>query len=74
MALAHIATADGTYVTATDILVVCGMVSIVPRIVADHWLSLAILFAVGLAVCLVMGLVLAPSMMGDGRFERQLFT
>lgn len=60
--------------TATDILVVCGMVSIVPRIVADHWVALAILFAVGLAICLVMGLVLAPRMMGDGWFERQLFT
>jgi ESS family glutamate:Na+ symporter len=60
--------------SATDVLVVCGMVSIVPSIVADHWVSLLILFAVGLAICLVLGLVLAPRMMGEGWFERQLFT
>ncbi|WP_036320141.1 sodium/glutamate symporter [Microbacterium indicum] len=60
--------------TATDVLVVCGMVSIVPSIVANHWASLLVLFIVGLALCLVMGLVLAPRMMGDGWFERQLFT
>ena len=60
--------------TATDVLVVCGMVSIVPSIVADQWLSLTVLFVVGLALCLFLGLVLAPRMMGDGWFERQLFT
>lgn len=60
--------------TATDVLVVCGMVSIVPSVVADQWVALLVLFLVGLALCLFLGLFLAPRMMGEGWFERQLFT
>lgn len=60
--------------SATDVLVVCGMVSIVPSIVADQWIALLVLFVVGLALCLFLGLYLAPRMMGEGWFERQLFT
>ncbi|WP_219820318.1 sodium/glutamate symporter [Pseudoclavibacter sp. RFBG4] len=59
---------------ATDVLVVCGMVSIVPSIVADNWLALLILFLVGLAFCLFLGFFAAPRLMKDGWFERQLFT
>lgn len=59
---------------ATDVLVVCGMVSIVPSIVADQWVSLLILFLVGLALCLFLGRFAAPRLMQDGWFERQLFT
>ncbi|NYJ66328.1 Na+/glutamate symporter [Pseudoclavibacter chungangensis] len=59
---------------ATDVLVVCGMISIVPSIVADQWVALLILFLVGLALCLFLGLFAAPRLMQDGWFERQLFT
>ncbi|SJM61940.1 sodium/glutamate symporter [Gulosibacter sp. 10] len=60
--------------TATDLLVVCGIASIVPGVVADQWLSLLILFLFGLAFCLFLGLVIAPRVMQQGWFERQLFT
>ncbi|MBM6589121.1 sodium:glutamate symporter [Brevibacterium sp. RIT 803] len=60
--------------TSTDILMVCGIASVVPSFVADQWLSLVILFAVGLALCLFLGLWVAPRVMGEGWFERQLFT
>ena len=60
--------------TATDVLIVCGIASVVPSFVADQWLSLLILFIVGLALCLFLGLVVAPRVMSEGWFERQLFT
>nr|WP_275902120.1 sodium:glutamate symporter [Brevibacterium zhoupengii] len=60
--------------TSTDILMVCGIASVVPSFVADQWLSLVILFVVGLALCLFLGLWVAPRVMGEGWFERQLFT
>lgn len=60
--------------TATDILMVCGIASVVPSLVADQWLSLVILFAVGLALCLFLGLWVAPRVLGDAWYERQIFT
>lgn len=59
---------------ATDVLVVCGIASIKPSFVADYWLPLTILFVVGLALCLLLGLVVAPRMLGDAWFEKQIFT
>ncbi|MGC2941896.1 sodium/glutamate symporter [Brevibacterium sp. FAM 24638] len=60
--------------SATDVLMVCGIASVVPSFVVDQWLSLVILFAVGLALCLFLGLWVAPRVMQEGWFERQLFT
>ncbi|RGE19407.1 sodium/glutamate symporter [Leucobacter sp. wl10] len=60
--------------TATDILMVCGIASVVPSLVADQWLSLVILFVIGLALCLFLGFWVAPRVLGDGWYERQLFT
>jgi ESS family glutamate:Na+ symporter len=59
---------------ATDILMVCGIASVVPSLVADQWVSLLVLFVVGLALCLFLGLWVAPRVMPEGWFERQLFT
>ncbi|GGC50487.1 MULTISPECIES: sodium/glutamate symporter [Brevibacterium] len=60
--------------SATDVLMVCGIASVVPSFVVDQWLSLLILFVVGLALCLFLGLWVAPRVMEEGWFERQLFT
>lgn len=59
---------------ATDVLIVCGIASIVPRFVADAWLPLTILFVVGLAFCLVMVRWVAPRVMHGAWFEKALFT
>lgn len=59
---------------STDILVVCGIASIEPAFVKDHIGALAVLFGVGLILCVILGFVIAPKMMGEGWFERQLFT
>lgn len=59
---------------ASDVLIVCGMVSIVPSFVGDQWQSLLILFALGLVFNLVLGLVVAPRFLGEGWFEKQIFT
>ncbi|MFE1523245.1 sodium/glutamate symporter [Schaalia turicensis] len=58
----------------TDILIVCGIASIHPEFVSDHILALGLLFLFGLILCTVLGLVVAPRLMGEGWFERQLFT
>jgi ESS family glutamate:Na+ symporter len=60
--------------TATDLLIVCGIASIVPTLVSGYILELVILFLVGLAVCLVLGLIVAPRTMEGAWFEKQLFT
>ncbi|MGI8312389.1 sodium/glutamate symporter [Saccharopolyspora hattusasensis] len=60
--------------SATDVLVVCGIASIVPSFVAGYWLPLLVLFVVGLALCLLLGLGVAPRMLGDAWFEKQIFT
>ncbi|MFI0469635.1 sodium/glutamate symporter [Saccharopolyspora sp. 5N102] len=60
--------------SATDVLVVCGIASIVPSFVAGYWLPLLVLFVVGLALCLLLGIDLAPRVLGDEWFEKQIFT
>lgn len=60
--------------SATDFLILCGIASIVPSVVAENWLPLALLFVFGLAICLALGLGVAPRLMQDGWFEKQLFT
>lgn len=60
--------------TATDILIVCGIASIAPQVVVEFWQPLLVLFLVGLALSLFLGLVVAPRVMTDGWFEKQLFT
>lgn len=59
---------------STDVLIVCGIISIDPHIVAENWVALLILFALGLVMALFLGLFVAPRIMQDGWFERQLFT
>lgn len=46
--------------TATDILIVCGIASIAPKVVAGFWQPLLLLFVIGLALALFLGLVVAP--------------
>ncbi|MDT0441444.1 sodium/glutamate symporter [Streptomyces johnsoniae] len=60
--------------SATDVLIVCGIASIVPSFVADYLTPLLLLFALGLAVCLVLFLVVAPRVFDAGWFEKALFT
>lgn len=59
---------------ATDLLIVCGIASIQPSFVAHHIGALAALFVFGLIVVVALGLGVAPRLMGEGWFERQLFT
>ena len=59
---------------ATDYLVAFGIASIVPAIVVDYALPLAILFVFGLILCLVSFRFLSPAMFGQAWFERGLFT
>ena len=51
--------------TATDILIVCGIASIAPTVVVDYWQPLLVLFVIGLALALFLGLVVAPRVMTD---------
>ncbi|WP_040158720.1 sodium/glutamate symporter [Nigerium massiliense] len=59
---------------ASDVLIVCGMVSIEPSFVSAHLASLVLIFVLGLAFCLFLGLVVAPRFLQDHWFEKQLFT
>ena len=60
--------------TATDILIVCGIAAIAPTVVVDYWQPLLLLFVIGLALALFLGTVVAPRVMTDAWFEKQLFT
>lgn len=60
--------------TATDVLIVAGIASIQPQVVADFGIELLILFVFGLALTLFLGLWVAPRLMHDGWFERSIFT
>lgn len=60
--------------TATDILIACGIASIAPTVVVDYWKPLLVLFVIGLACVLFLGIVVAPRVMTDAWFEKQLFT
>lgn len=59
---------------ATDILIVCGIASIVPRLVAANVVELAILFAFALVICLILGVWVAPRVMTGAWFDKQIFT
>lgn len=60
--------------TATDVLIVAGIASIQPQIVADFGVELILMFVFGLALTLFLGLWVAPRLMHQGWFERALFT
>src|SRR5699024_9285937 len=60
--------------TATDILIVAGIASIQPQVVADFGIELVLMFVFGLALTLFLGLWVAPRLMQDGWFERSIFT
>src|SRR5699024_9923797 len=60
--------------TGTDILIVAGIASIQPQIVADFGIELLIMFVFGLALTLFLGLWVAPRLMQEGWFERSIFT
>lgn len=59
---------------ATDVLIVCGIASINPRVVSTYWVPLLILFVLGLAVCLALVFLAAPRMLGENWFEKSIFT
>ncbi|WP_028922990.1 sodium/glutamate symporter [Pseudonocardia acaciae] len=60
--------------TATDVLVVTGIASIVPAYLRGYVAPLAVLMAFGLVFCLVMFRVVGPWALGQGWVERALFT
>lgn len=59
---------------STDVLIVCGIASITPSLVADYWAPLALLFVAALALNLAMFRWIAPSVMHGAWFEKSLFT
>lgn len=59
---------------STDVLIVCGIASIMPTLVVDYAVPLIILFFVGLALILGLGFFVAPNVLLDARFEKQIFT
>ncbi|MFP5072367.1 sodium/glutamate symporter [Pseudonocardia nantongensis] len=59
---------------STDLLIVCGIASIAPSLVADYWLPLTLLFLAALAVNLAMFRWIAPAVMHGAWFEKSLFT
>src|SRR5690625_476845 len=60
--------------TATDVLIVAGIASIQPHVVASFGIELAMLFIFGLGLTLFLGLWVAPRLMQQGWFERSIFT
>jgi glutamate:Na+ symporter, ESS family len=60
--------------SATDVLVVTGIASIVPAFVSGYLVPLALLLAFGLVFCLLMFRVLGPWSLGPRWVERALFT
>ncbi|MBL1066059.1 sodium/glutamate symporter [Streptomyces sp. 7-21] len=67
-------TLRGVSGAATDVLIVCGIASIVPSFVADYVTPLVLLLVLGLALCLVLFLVVAPRVFDENWFEKALFT
>lgn len=59
---------------STDVLIVCGIASIMPTLVVDYVVPLIIMFIVGLVLVLSMGVFVSPRVLLDARFEKQLFT
>src|SRR5699024_12022183 len=60
--------------TATDVLIVAGIASIQPHVVASFGIELAMIFIFGLGLTLFLGLWVAPRLMQKGWFERSIFT
>lgn len=58
---------------ATDFLVAFGVASIVPSVVAEYITPLLILFAAGLAYCLIVFFALSPAMFRRDWLERGIF-
>ncbi|WIM67434.1 sodium:glutamate symporter [Corynebacterium breve] len=58
---------------ATDYLIAFGIASIVPAAVAQYWLELLILFALGTVFCLFYLFVMAPMFFGKKWLERGIF-
>lgn len=70
---------DGTTIksisgSATDVLVAVGIAAIVPSIVVSYAVPLSLLFAFGLAYCVLVFRVLTPRMFTERWLERGLFT
>lgn len=59
---------------STDILIVCGIASIVPQLVASSALELGLLFLFALILCLFLGIAVASRVMQGAWFEKQIFT
>src|SRR5699024_7560732 len=60
--------------TATDVLIVDGIASVQPHVVARFGIELAMLFIFGHALTYSLGLWVAPRLMQLGLFERSIFT
>lgn len=60
--------------TATDVLITCGIASIVPSFVADFWMPLLGMFILGLALCLFLFLWVAPRVFDGNWFEKAVVT
>ena len=58
----------------TDILVVFGIASIAPAILVAYAVPLALLFAMGIAICCLVLRLLGPRFFSSYWFERSLFT
>lgn len=59
---------------STDVLIVCGIASIVPGFVASYVVPLTILMVVGLVLCLVLFRWVAPVVLAGAWFEKSIFT
>ena len=68
------ATLRGIYGATTDLLIAFGIASIVPSIVADYAVPLALLLLFGLAYCLLLFRYLTPRMFSEYWFEKGIFT
>lgn len=60
--------------SATDVLIVCGIASIKIQVVSDHLGVMLLLFAIALAICIILGVFVAPRTLENGWFEKQIFT
>ncbi|EJZ81666.1 sodium/glutamate symporter [Corynebacterium otitidis] len=58
---------------STDFLIAFGIASIAPAAIADYWLPLLVLFALGIAFCTVFFFLASPVYFGAGWLERGIF-
>lgn len=68
------ATLRGITGSTTDLLIAFGIASIVPSIVADYAIPLALLLLFGLVYCLLLFRYLTPRMFSEYWFEKGIFT